>query len=241
MFRLIDFNFSHLIFFPSNKKKTAGCDPPPAELLSEKHVNNPTSSDVTLSITQVGGSPKQTLWTFHSHKSVLMVCSKYFRDLLNNTKEEQQENQKRQSKWDDVKYDITVRSFEGFESIMRFVYTADERQLFKTVDLLDDYSTKVYTILEIMNQAHELGMSGVRRLCANKICTTIGLLSAETVLSVFEAGVSYGEDRLGMHCFDWVVKHWMPLVRGWSIEDEEKNKDQLVGLVRKFLVAEIVE
>lgn len=188
---------------------------------------------MTLSITQEGGSPKQTLWTFHTHISVLMICSEYFRNLL------KEDSEIKRSKWEDVKYDIIVRSYDGFEAIMRFVYTADERQLFKAVDHQEDRIKKIHGILEIMNQANDLGMSGVRRLCAGKICA--GMLSSDFVLSVFETGVTCCEDRLNMYCFNWIVENWNQLTHSWSEEEKENNNNKLIGLVRKFLVAEIVE
>ena len=123
---------------------------------------------------------------------------------------------------------------------MRFVYTADERQLFKTVDERHSAEEKVYVLLQIMNQAHDVGMGGARRMCANKLATTVGLLDVSTVLHVYEASVECGEDRLGMRCFSWCLENWMPLLRSWSQEDVGPNTRKLVGCVRKFLVAEIV-
>ena len=43
-----------------------------------------------------------------------------------------------------------------------------------------------------------------------------------------------------MYCFSWALENWMPLVRGWSSEVSEKNTSILVGLVRGFVVSEIV-
>ena len=57
---------------------------------------------------------------------------------------------------------------------------------------------------------------------------------------IFEASVQCEEDTLGMYCFSWALENWMPLVRGWSSEVSEKNTSILVGLVRGFVVSEIV-
>ncbi len=166
-----------------------------------------------------------------------MCCSVHFRDLLSS-----KNNEPPGKKWEDEKFEMTVRSFEGFEAIMRFVYTADERQLFKTIDIIDDieYSEKVDSLLQIMMQANELGMGGVRRLCAKRFCATIGLLSEDTVMIIFEASILCGEDRLGMFCFNWILENWMLMMRGWSEETKEQKISKLVGLVRGFVVAEIV-
>ena len=84
-------------------------------------------------------------------------------------------------------------------------------------------------------------------MCAKKIYTSVGLLSADSILSIFEAGTRCGEDRLSMYCFDWVLKNWMSVTNGWSEggveeeEEEDKNNNRLIGLVRKFTVEAIVE
>ena len=167
-----------------------------------------------------------------------MCCSGFFRDLL---QQEKDPTGPSTSTWEDEKHDVEVKSYDGLESLMRFVYTADERQLFKSVDLLQGEAAeeKVHVLLQIMSQAHDLGMGGARRLCANRLATEVGLLNETTLLQIFKNGVECGEDQLGMFCFRWCLENWMLLLRSWS-EDVDDNTRKLIGYVRKFLVAEIV-
>jgi len=146
--------------------------------------------------------PKQTLWTFHAHKSVLVCCSGHFRELLS-----EKSKSGTTGPWEDEKYDMTVRSFDGFQAIMRFVYTADERQLFKTVDANVDLTCreKVATLIEIMMQAHELGMGGVQRLCAKRFCTSVTLLSEDTILKYLR--LVFNARRILLACTA-LAGHW---------------------------------
>jgi hypothetical protein len=236
----------------------SGMDPPPAELLSERHINNPSSSDIMLRLRVEtdedmymddlhAGTPKQTLWTFHAHRSVLQASSEYFRTLFTS------------GELDKKEFDISVASFEGFEALVRFSYTADESQLWRTVEEQGwsmagsananrsaslknksrgtlDGKLRAKAFMRTMVQAHRLGMGGVKRLCAKRACTRVGLLGEDTVLFMFLSAMQCEEMRLARVCFAWAIENWMTLLRSWDPLVVERNTDRLVGVVRKFLV-----
>lgn len=233
-----------------------GMDPPPAELLSERHINNPSSSNVTLKLRidpEEGmgieglraGVPKQTLWTFHAHRSVLQASSEYFRDLFASEDSDKSD------------FDITVASFEGFEALVRFAYTADESQLWRTVEeqgwsmqasasmsdrsknknrgILDG-KLRAQAFMRTMVQAHRLGMGGIKRLCAKRACSRHGLLCEDTVMLMFASAMQCDEIRLARTCYLWAVENWMPVLRAWDPLVVDRNTEKLVGLIRKFIV-----
>lgn len=193
------------------------------------------------------GTPKQTLWTFHAHRSVLQASSEYFRALFASAERDKKE------------FDISVASFEGFEALVRFSYTADESQLWRTVEehgwsmtssasasrgassktknrgVLDG-KLRAKAFMRTMVQAHRLGMGGVKRLCAKRACTRVGLLSKDTVLFMFVSAMQCEEMRLARVCFAWTIENWVALLRSWDPLVVERNTDRLVGAVRKFLV-----
>ncbi len=238
-------------------------DPPPAELLSERHINNPSSSDIMLRLRVEtdedmymddlhAGTPKQTLWTFHAHRSVLQASSEYFRTLFTS------------GELDKKEFDISVASFEGFEALVRFSYTADESQLWRTVEEQGwsmagsasanrsaslknksrgtlDGKLRAKAFMRTMVQAHRLGMGGVKRLCAKRACTRVGLLGEDTVLFMFLSAMQCEEMRLARVCFAWAIENWMTLLRSWDPLVVERNTDRLVGVVRKFLVRALDE
>ena len=246
---------------------TGGMDPPPAELLSERHINNPSSSDIMLRLhietenddTNMvdlrAGAPKQTLWTFHAHRTVLQASSEYFRNLFASAERDKKE------------FDISIASFEGFEALVRFAYTADENQLWRTVEeqgwsmhtssslssssgsasrrgassttksrgMLEG-KLRAKAIMRTMVQAYHLGMGGVKRLCAKRAESRVGLLCEDTVVFMFVFSMQCNELRLAHVCFAWVIENWMKLLRSWDPLAVERNTDKLVGTIRNFLV-----
>ena len=99
-----------------------------------------------------------------------------------------------------------------------------------------DGKLRAKAFMRTMVQAHRLGMGGVKRLCAKRACTRVGLLGEDTVLFMFLSAMQCEEMRLARVCFAWAIENWMTLLRSWDPLVVERNTDRLVGVVRKFLV-----
>ena len=99
-----------------------------------------------------------------------------------------------------------------------------------------DGKLRAQAFMRTMIQAHRLGMGGVKRLCAKRAGSRVGLLSEDTVLLMFVSALECEEMRLAYLCFSWAIENWMPLLRSWDPLMVERNTDRLVGAVRKLIV-----
>ncbi|CAB1116084.1 unnamed protein product [Ectocarpus sp. CCAP 1310/34] len=155
------------------------------------------------------GSTSSSLGTtsreFRCHRVLFASCSAYFRALLYGG---MSESETRRVELRDV-------TPEGFEAIMRYVYTGK-------------VSVDAANVMDIFSLAHRFGMGELLKACAEVLDEC---LNCDDVCRVLEAAEYYGHDELAAKCWDLIKDNTPRVLKSESFLD--LRSQQVLSLVRE--------
>ncbi|CAM9768954.1 unnamed protein product [Ectocarpus sp. 4 AP-2014] len=155
------------------------------------------------------GSTSSSLGTtsreFRCHRVLFASCSAYFRALLYGG---MSESETRRVELRDV-------TSEGFEAIMRYVYTGK-------------VSVDAANVMDIFSLAHRFGMGELLKACAEVLDEC---MNCDDVCRVLEAAEYYGHDELAAKCWDLIKDNTPRVLKSESFL--ELRWQQVLSLVRE--------
>ncbi|CAM9846281.1 unnamed protein product, partial [Ectocarpus sp. 8 AP-2014] len=155
------------------------------------------------------GSTSSSLGTtsreFRCHRVLFASCSAYFRALLYGG---MSESETRRVELRDV-------TPEGFEAIMRYVYTGK-------------VSVDAANVMDIFSLAHRFGMCELLKACAEVLDEC---MNCDDVCRVLEAAEYYGHDELAAKCWDLIKDNTPRVLKSESFL--ELRWQQVLSLVRE--------